>query len=163
MQINAHKSMTRSNDGVPADILSIAAPSRLVSMPKVAVASFIGAMLEWYDFFLFGTASALIFGPLFFPSTNKAIGMALAFATFGVGFVARPLGGIFFGHMGDKYGRKVTLIATMVIIGVGTFLIGLVWDAQYPRLRQGDGRTSGDHCGGEGGERHQELRRWLAL
>jgi MFS transporter, MHS family, shikimate and dehydroshikimate transport protein len=124
--IKVRNFMTRSNDGVQAHILPIAAPSGLVSMPKVAVASFIGAMLEWYDFFLFGTASALIFGPLFFPSANKTIGTALAFATFGVGFVARPLGGIFFGHMGDKYGRKVTLIATMVIIGVGTFLIGLM-------------------------------------
>jgi MFS transporter, MHS family, shikimate and dehydroshikimate transport protein len=104
----------------------VEASSPFVSMPRVAVASFVGAMLEWYDFFLFGTASALIFGPLFFPSTNKTVGTALAFATFGVGFIARPLGGVFFGHMGDKFGRKVTLIATMVIIGVGTFLIGLM-------------------------------------
>jgi len=67
-------------------------------MPKIALASFIGAMLEWYDFFLFGTASALIFAPLFFPSTNKEIGTALSFATFGVGFVARPLGGVLRSH-----------------------------------------------------------------
>lgn len=120
------KSPMGPNAGTEARPVPAGAPSRPVSMPKIAVASFVGAMLEWYDFFLFGTASALIFGPLFFPSTDKTIGTALAFATFGVGFVARPIGGIFFGHMGDKLGRKVTLIATMLIIGTGTFLIGLM-------------------------------------
>ena len=95
-------------------------------MPRIAAASFAGAVLEWYDFFLFGTASALIFGPLFFPATNAAASSAAAFATFGAGFIARPLGGIFFGHIGDKFGRKVTLIATLLITGTGTFLIGLL-------------------------------------
>lgn len=119
---------TTTGPGLSAGTLtsSARAGSRPVSMPKIALASFIGAMLEWYDFFLFGTASALIFAPLFFPSTNKEIGTALSFATFGVGFVARPLGGVFFGHMGDRLGRKVTLILTMLIIGIGTFLIGLM-------------------------------------
>ncbi|MDQ2803337.1 MAG: MHS family MFS transporter [Pseudomonadota bacterium] len=102
------------------------ASCRSVSMPRVAAASFAGAVLEWYDFFLFGTASALVFGPLFFPGINKAASTGAALATFGVGFIARPLGGIFFGHLGDKLGRKVTLIATLLIVGTGTFLIGLL-------------------------------------
>jgi MFS family permease len=81
-------------------------------------------MMEWYDFFVFGTASALVFGKLFFPSVDPLAGMAASFATFGVGFLARPLGGVFFGHIGDKVGRKASLIATLIIIGLGTFLIG---------------------------------------
>ncbi len=97
-----------------------------VSMPKIATASFVGAMLEWYDFFIFGTASALVLGPLFFPGRDPFSGMMASFATFGVGFLARPLGGIVFGHLGDRVGRKSTLIATLVIIGLGTFLIGLL-------------------------------------
>jgi MFS family permease len=96
------------------------------SMPKIAAASFAGAMLEWYDFFIFGTASALVLGPLFFPNNDPFAGMMASFATFAVGFLARPLGGIIFGHLGDRVGRKSTLIATLVIIGLGTFLIGLL-------------------------------------
>ncbi len=119
-------SIARSGDHSQANVSPTEAPPRRMSMPKVAFASFAGAVLEWYDFFLFGTASALVFGPLFFPGTNKTVSTAAAFATFAVGFVVRPLGGIFFGHLGDKYGRKVTLIATLLIIGTGTFLIGLL-------------------------------------
>jgi len=96
------------------------------SMPKVAAASFAGAMLEWYDFFVFGTASALVLGPLFFPRADPLAGTIASFATFGVGFLARPIGGIVFGHMGDRIGRKSTLIATLLIIGIGTFFIGLL-------------------------------------
>lgn len=69
------------------------------SMGKIAAASFVGAMMEWYDFFIFGTASALVFGPLFFPGDDPATGVIASFATFGVGFLARPLGGIVFGHL----------------------------------------------------------------
>ena len=96
------------------------------SMGKIAAASFIGALMEWYDFFIFGTASALVFGQLFFPGENPLNGTIAAFATFGVGFLARPLGGIVFGHLGDRVGRKSSLVATLVIIGSGTFLIGLL-------------------------------------
>lgn len=96
------------------------------SMNKVAIASFVGALLEWYDFFIFGTASAVAFGPLFFPNANPLTGMMGAFTIFGVGFLARPLGGVVFGHIGDRVGRKVGLILTLVIIGTGTFLIGLL-------------------------------------
>ncbi|MGH7037793.1 MAG: MFS transporter [Stellaceae bacterium] len=118
-------SNSKARTGAGASAPAAGAP-RPMSMPKVAFASFIGAMLEWYDFFLFGTASALIFGPLFFPASNHVVSTAAAFAVFGVGFVMRPVGGLVFGHFGDRFGRKATLIATLVIIGVGTFVIGLL-------------------------------------
>ncbi|MCU4161223.1 MHS family MFS transporter [Acidiphilium sp. AL] len=95
-------------------------------MGRVAFASFVGALLEWYDFFVFGTASAVAFGPLFFPNQNPLNGIMGAFAIFGVGFLARPLGGVVFGHIGDRIGRKAGLIMTLLIIGLGTFLIGLL-------------------------------------
>lgn len=96
------------------------------SMRKIAAASFAGAVMEWYDFYVFGTASALVFGRLFFPSTDPLTAMTASFATFGVGFLARPLGGVVFGHIGDKIGRKASLLATLIIVGLGTFLIGLL-------------------------------------
>ncbi len=91
---------------------------------KVVAASFAGALLEWYDFFIFGTASGLVFAPLFFPQADPLVGIIASFATFGVGFLARPLGGIVFGHFGDKVGRKTTLIWTLMIVGASTFLVG---------------------------------------
>jgi MHS family shikimate/dehydroshikimate transporter-like MFS transporter len=105
---------------------SAPATSPPVFMPKVAAASFIGAMLEWYDFFIFGTASALVLGPLFFPGSDPMAGTMASFATFGIGFLARPVGGIVFGHIGDRVGRKAALIATLLIIGIATFLIGVL-------------------------------------
>ena len=93
---------------------------------KVIVASLIGTSLEWYDFFLYGTAAALVFNKLFFPSFDPAVGTLLAFATAAVGFVARPLGGIIFGHFGDRSGRKMVLVITLLIMGGATFLIGLL-------------------------------------
>lgn len=90
------------------------------------MSSLVGTTVEWYDFFLYGTAAGLVFPKLFFPSEDPAIGTLLAFATFAVGFVARPVGGLIFGHIGDKAGRKKTLVATMMIMGVATFLIGLI-------------------------------------
>jgi MHS family shikimate/dehydroshikimate transporter-like MFS transporter len=95
-------------------------------MSKVALGSFAGALMEWYDFFVFGTASALVLGRLFFPSGNPTLGTISAFATYGVGFLARPLGGVVFGHFGDRIGRKKTLIATLSIVGFCTFAIGLL-------------------------------------
>src|SRR6201985_3122265 len=86
----------------------------------------IGSALEWYDFFLYGTAAALVFGELFFPKGDPIVGTMLAFLTFGVGFVVRPLGGILFGILGDRYGRKPVLVATLLMIGVGTTAIGLL-------------------------------------
>lgn len=93
---------------------------------KIVKGSFAGALLEWYDFFIFGTAASIIFGPLFFPSDEPIFGIMASFATFGVGFLARPLGGIVFGHFGDKVGRKVTLMWTLYIVGISTFCIGLI-------------------------------------
>jgi MFS transporter, MHS family, shikimate and dehydroshikimate transport protein len=93
---------------------------------RVLVASAVGSALEWYDFFIYGTAAALVFGKLFFPTAEPAVGTLLAFATFGVAFVARPFGGMFFGHLGDRIGRKPVLVLTLLLVGAGTFLIGLL-------------------------------------
>lgn len=82
--------------------------------------------MEWYDFFLYGIAAGLVFQRLFFPGADPIVGTLLAFATFAIGFVARPIGGLVFGHIGDRVGRKKTLVATMIIMGLATFLIGLV-------------------------------------
>jgi MFS transporter, MHS family, shikimate and dehydroshikimate transport protein len=93
---------------------------------QVALASFIGTALEWYDFFLYGTAAALVFNQLFFPSFAPLTGTLAAFATFSVGFLARPIGGAIFGHFGDKIGRKSMLVITLLIMGVATLLTGLL-------------------------------------
>ena len=98
--------------------------STSASSRKVIVASLIGTSLEWYDFFLYGTASALVFNKLFFPNFDPLVGTLLAFATYAVGFIARPLGGLVFGHFGDRVGRKQVLIVTLLIMGIATFLIG---------------------------------------
>ncbi|HGW5795989.1 TPA: MFS transporter [Klebsiella pneumoniae] len=96
-------------------------------MRKLIIGSFLGNSLEWYDFFLYGTAAALVFGSLFFPvQDDPLISTLLAFSGFAVGFIARPLGGILFGHIGDKYSRKTTLIITLTLMGASTFLIGLL-------------------------------------
>ena len=96
------------------------------SIWQVIIASFIGTTIEWYDFFLYGTAAALVFGQLFFPYADPLLGTLAAFGTYGVGFVARPLGGLVFGHYGDKIGRKTMLIISLLMMGIATFLIGLV-------------------------------------
>ena len=98
------------------------------SMPKVAAASMSGALLEWYDFNLYGISAALVFNKLFFPDVDPVIGTLAALATFGVGFVSRPIGALIFGHLGDRLGRKQVLVTTMMIIGSATFLIGLLPD-----------------------------------
>src|SRR6266699_2958609 len=84
----------------------------------VAAASLIGTSIEWYDFFLYGTAAALVFNKLFFPTFAPLAGTIAAFATYAVGFVARPIGGIVFGHYGDKLGRKTMLYLTLLIMGL---------------------------------------------
>jgi MFS transporter, MHS family, shikimate and dehydroshikimate transport protein len=96
------------------------------SVRLVAIASFIGTTIEWYDFFLYGTASALVFNRLFFPTFDPLTGTLAAFGTYAVGFFARPIGGIVIGHYGDKIGRKSMLVLTLVVMGVATFLIGLL-------------------------------------
>src|SRR4051812_296156 len=91
---------------------------------KVIVASLLGTSLEWYDFFLYSTAAALVFNQLFFPDVSPVTGTLLAFTTAAVGFVARPLGGILFGHLGDRRGRKPVLVITLLTMGIATMLIG---------------------------------------
>jgi MFS family permease len=98
-------------------------PTRL---RHVMLAAAVGSALEWYDFFIYGAASALVFGPLFFPKFDPAVGVLASFATFAVGFLARPFGGLFFGHFGDKWGRKPMLVATLLLVGSSTFMIGLL-------------------------------------
>jgi metabolite-proton symporter len=99
---------------------------RATSIRTVVLASFIGTSIEWYDFFLYGTAAALIFGKLFFPALDPLAGTMASLATYAVGFFARPLGGIIFGHYGDKIGRKSMLVTTLVMMGLSTFLMGLL-------------------------------------
>jgi metabolite-proton symporter len=96
------------------------------SIRKIAIASFIGTTIEWYDFFLYGTASALVFNRLFFPELDPLSGTLASFGTFAVGFVARPIGGIVCGHFGDRIGRKSMLIFTLLLMGVATALIGVL-------------------------------------
>jgi metabolite-proton symporter len=95
-------------------------------LARVIMASLIGTTIEWYDFFLYGAAAALVFNKLFFPSFDPLVGTLLAFATYAVGFVARPLGGIVFGHYGDRIGRKKLLMWSLVLMGFATVLIGLL-------------------------------------
>ena len=96
------------------------------SVRRVIVASLIGTSLEWYDFFIYGTAAALVFNKLFFPSFEPLVGTLLAFATYAVGFIARPVGGVVFGHYGDKLGRKNVLVVTLLLMGIATFAIGVM-------------------------------------
>ena len=91
---------------------------------KAALASWIGSVLEYYDFFIYGTAAALVFGKVFFPESDPATATLLSFATYGVGYVARPIGAFFMGHIGDKYGRKRVLVLTVSLMGTATFLVG---------------------------------------
>jgi len=89
-------------------------------------ASVVGTIAEYYDFFIYGTASALVFNKIFFPETNPLVGTLAAFATYAVGFFARPLGGLVWGHIGDRIGRKRALVFTLLLTGLGTFVIGLI-------------------------------------
>lgn len=93
---------------------------------RVASAMLVGTTLEWYDFFLYGTAAALIFNKQFFPSLSPAAGTLAAFSTFAVGFIARPIGGLVFGHFGDRVGRRNTLIVSLLMMGIASTLIGVV-------------------------------------
>ena len=93
---------------------------------RAGITAFVGTTIEWFDFYIYGTAAALVLGRLFFPDASPAIATLAAFATFAVGFVARPLGGIIFGHFGDKFGRKNAVIVTLLLMGVGTVGVGLL-------------------------------------
>lgn len=96
------------------------------SLGRVVSAALIGATIEWYDFFLYGVVAGIVLNKLYFPASDPLVSTLLAYATFAVGFVTRPLGGVIFGHFGDKIGRKSMLVITLMLMGVATFLIGLV-------------------------------------
>ncbi|MFT4021263.1 MAG: MFS transporter, partial [Acinetobacter sp.] len=93
---------------------------------QAAFSSFIGAVVDWYDFLLYGIVAALVFKQQFFPNISPTMGTLAAFATFGVGFLFRPLGGVVFGHFGDKLGRKKMLFLTVFLMGIATIAIGLL-------------------------------------
>jgi len=95
---------------------------------RAATAAFIGTMIEWYDFYIYATAAALVFGELYFPSGDRFVSTMASFATFAVGFFARPLGGIVFGHLGDRIGRKKALMTTLMMMGIATVCVGLLPD-----------------------------------
>ena len=134
----------------------------LRSSRKVAFASLIGTTIEWYDFFIFGTAAALIFNQVFFPSFDPLNGTLAAFASFSVGFLARPVGGAVFAHYGDKIGRKPMLVYSLLLMGAATLLMGLlpgygsigIWapsSARPAALRSGLRRRRGvGWCGANG-------------
>jgi metabolite-proton symporter len=103
-----------------------AAATRRGPIVKVVFASLVGTAVEWYDFFLYGSASALVFGTLFFPKSDPVTGTLLAFGTYALGFVARPLGGVVFGHFGDRVGRKRMLVVSLLMMGAATVAIGLL-------------------------------------
>ena len=101
-----------------------AAPANPAS--RVLFASLVGTTIEFYDFYVYATAAVLVFPYLFFPAGNETTALLASFAVFGAAMVARPLGAIFFGHLGDKRGRKVTLVGALLTMGIATFLIGLL-------------------------------------
>ena len=93
---------------------------------RAVIASTVGTTIEWYDFFLYGQATGLVFGKLFFPRSDPLVGVLQAFAIYAVGFVARPIGAAIFGHYGDRIGRKAALITTLLLTGLATFAVGFV-------------------------------------
>ena len=104
----------------------IGVPAERRALVEAIVASTVGTTIEWYDFFLYGAAAALVFPKVFFPKSDPFWGQILSFLTFTAGFVARPLGGLLFGHLGDRVGRKSTLVATLLLMGLSTLLIGFL-------------------------------------
>src|SRR6202050_2136049 len=115
---------------------------------KAVIASTVGTAIEWYDFFLYGTAAGLVFGKLFFPNQDPLSATLLSFGTYFVGFAARPVGAAIFGHYGDRIGRKATLIATLMFMGLATFFVAFVptyasvgiWGAVVPHRPAGAAR-----------------------
>jgi MFS transporter, MHS family, shikimate and dehydroshikimate transport protein len=101
-------------------------PLEAADVRRVVLASFVGTMIEWYDFFIYGTAAALVFNKLFFPAEDPFVSQMAAYGSFAIGFFARPVGGVVFGHFGDRIGRKAMLVTTLMLMGVAAFLIGLL-------------------------------------
>ena len=120
-----HVTVRRGRHPMSATVqVDVPASSGRRDLRTVLVSCVMGTTVEWYDFFLYGTAAGIVFNKQFFPSHDPTVGTLLAFTTFAIGFIARPIGGLFFGHLGDRLGRKQALVITMLIMGVATFLIG---------------------------------------
>jgi metabolite-proton symporter len=128
-----------------------------ISTTRIAFASFIGTAIEFYDFYIYGLAVAMVIGPVFFPNSDPAVQALNAFLTFGIAFIARPFGALLFGHFGDKIGRKTTLVASLLVMGISTTLIGVLpgyemvgWTAPalLCLLRFGQGIGLGGEWGG---------------
>src|ERR1700709_1703387 len=111
---------------INAEIGSLSPSEHQVQLRRAVIASTIGTAIEWYDFFLYSTVTGLVFAKLFFPESDPLVGTLQAFAIYAVGFVARPVGAAIFGHYGDRIGRKSTLIAPLLLMGIATFLVSLV-------------------------------------
>ncbi|HEX5363629.1 MAG TPA: MFS transporter, partial [Gallionella sp.] len=127
------------------------------SIFRIAFASFIGTAIEFYDFYIYGLAVAMVIGPVFFPNDDPAVQALNAFLTFGIAFLARPIGALVFGHFGDRVGRKATLVASLLVMGISTTLIGVLpsyemvgWTAPLLLclLRFGQGIGLGGEWGG---------------
>ena len=111
---------------------SVSAMPDRMSGPRVATASLVGTTIEFYDFYVYGTAAALVIGSVFFPAASPSSQALNAFLTFGIAFLARPLGSALFGHFGDRIGRKTTLVASLLVMGISTTLIGFSSDRLVP-------------------------------
>src|SRR4030081_4134683 len=111
---------------INAEASPLSAREHQVQLRRAVIASTIGTAIEWYDFFLYSTVTGLVFAKLFFPNSDPLVGTLEAFAIYAVGFAARPVGAAIFGHYGDRIGRKSTLIATLMLMGIATFLVALV-------------------------------------
>lgn len=112
--------MNESTTTAPLNEGSSSAPSGVCPLQRIAFASFIGTAIEFYDFYIYGLAVAMVVGPLFFPHNNPAVQTLNAFLTFGLAFLARPFGSLLFGHFGDRIGRKATLVASLLVMGIST-------------------------------------------
>ena len=115
-----------ADSGTSTDVSSEESAHVEANMRKVALTALAGTSIEWYDFFLYATAAALVFPSAFFPDSTPTMGLILSFGTFAFGFIARPLGGILFGHFGDRVGRKRTLVIALMMMGIASTLIGLL-------------------------------------
>ncbi len=122
------------------DIMSgpLANSAHRIQLRRAVIASTVGTTIEWYDFFLYSTVTGLVFGKLFFPQSDPLVGTLEAFAVYAVGFIARPIGAAIFGHYGDRIGRKAALIATLLMMGLATFAVGLF----RPMTRSASGARS---------------------
>jgi len=120
------KSLSKTQRSSDAHVRSDIQDAPPTSMKRVALASYVGSAIEYYDFYIYGTAAALVFPKVFFPHLGTSMATVASMATFAAAFFSRPVGAAFFGHFGDRLGRKTTLIATLLIMGLSTLAVGLV-------------------------------------